>query len=101
MTYAEFLTNIENYYGEYRNFLIKKILAEYLQKEIGENELDRLFILITDKYSNTYKTSPDKALIMKIVNEYNDDNFHIYSPKKDLKIGICYHRENQTKKITQ
>lgn len=67
----EFMKNLKNYYGDLPE-IVELVLAEYISKTYYEEELERLFKLITDEYTNTFKTFPDKAKIKEIVQKYND-----------------------------
>lgn len=90
----EFVKNLKNYYGEYSE-IVELTLAEYIVKEYYEEELEDLFKLITDKYTNVFKMPPDKAKIIEIVKEFND-SLSWWSNKLDKKLGKYY--KDQAKK---
>jgi hypothetical protein len=93
MQLKEFIKILKEYYGEY-NKIVELTLTEYLITKFDENELELLFRVITDVYSNIYKVPPDKAKIMEIISNYNDR--FIYEPEK--RIGKIYYEKYKNKK---
>jgi hypothetical protein len=71
MQLSEFLKNIKKYYGNYEP-IVEQVLSEYLAINFQDSEYELLFKLITNKFSNIYKSPPDKSKIIEIAKEYND-----------------------------
>lgn len=67
MTYPEFMTAIENYYGKYKNEMVEDMILKFIKSAFGEDELSNLFTNITLDYSNQYKTPPDISKFYDIV----------------------------------
>jgi len=82
MLLNEFMINLKEYYGDYSR-IVELTLTDYIMDKFDETELDDLFKLITERFTNVYKMPPDKAKIMEIVREWNVSK--IYEP--ELKIG--------------
>ena len=82
MTYHEFITALELYYGKYNKF-IKAELTKYLFRNFNEKDLEQLKNLIFMNYSSKWKTPPDIAIIQEIV-EIENSKFGL----KELHIGI-------------
>jgi hypothetical protein len=64
MTYPEFMTALQDYYGAYENEFKAKTIAEWVKKNYKEKELDWLIERITENHSGSYGR-PDIATIKK------------------------------------
>ena len=69
MTYPEFIIAIEEYYGQYKNDFVRKMIKEFIIKNFSENQLPDIFKTIISKYSNKFKTPPDIAEIRMATNQ--------------------------------
>lgn len=94
MQLSKFLKLLKEYYGEY-NKTVETVLADYFIENFHEDELNNIFKLITDNYTNVYKIPPDKAKIMEIIKDYNSR--YTYEPEK--KLGLFYYEKYILKKI--
>lgn len=88
MELKKFITNLKSYYGDYER-IVELTLMDYIDKNFHKSELDKLFRVITDEYTNVYKTPPDKARIIEIVENYNEVHHFVINGL----LGIKY-REN-------
>ena len=69
MTYPEFIIAIEEYYGQYKNDFVRKMIKEYIVNNFAEKNLMGVFKTIKSKYSNKFKTPPDEAEIRMATNQ--------------------------------
>ena len=69
MTYPEFIIAIEEYYGQYKNDFVRKMIKEFIVNNFVENQLPDIFKSIVSKYSNKFKTPPDIAEIRMATNQ--------------------------------
>lgn len=67
MTYPEFMTAIENYYGKYKNEMVEDMILKFIKNAFGEDELRNLFTNITINYSSQFKTPPDISKFYDLV----------------------------------
>ena len=69
MTYTEFMEELQKYYGLYpQDSYIPKYLLGYLQRDIDENKLDRLFRFVTYHHPHRFG-APGIAEIEKSISE--------------------------------
>ncbi len=61
MKHSEFMTAIEEIYGEYKSPLLKKMTAIYLKEHFRESELENVFKSVMIKVNPKYKTPPSPA----------------------------------------
>lgn len=94
MKFPEFTKALKEYYGDYER-IVEKVLAEYLIYRFEEKELEKLFKLITDNYSNIYKMPPDKAKIIEIIEKHNDSSVCYWNPSHKIE----YKKINKDKKL--
>lgn len=64
MTYSEFMTALQNYYGTYENEFKAITIARWIKKNYKENDLQWLFERLTENYSGSYG-KPDITTIKK------------------------------------
>lgn len=86
MQLNKFMQSIKEYYGDY-NRITEVMLTDYIMDTFDEDELDLLFKIITDNFSNCYKTPPDKAKIKELIEVYNTPIVGVPSGKQNF-IGI-------------
>ena len=63
MRYNNFISAIENYYGNYSTPEKKLIMTEFIMDNVSEDELETLFKKIILNISSQYKTPPDVAML--------------------------------------
>ena len=71
MKYPEFVTALEEYYGQYNSDIQKKMTAIYVKERWDESLLDGIFKQLTLKKSAKYKTPPDPAELEELFPRLN------------------------------
>jgi len=61
MTYAEFITTIEEVYTPYNSPMMKKFTATYIKENFQESELEKIFSTLIIKVNPKFKTPPTPA----------------------------------------
>jgi len=90
MTKIEFIKNIELYYTEYQNNFVRGLILKYISKYTNI-ELNKLFDLVINSFSNSYKIAPDIAQFQKAWNNREQEEMYPYAgnllpkPREDLK----------------
>ena len=80
MTYSDFASIIQNYYGPYsKGSKVGDYVMSYLQRDIDESKLDKLFRYIT--YSHPYKFGPPgiseiETAIYEALKKHKGDDVH-------------------------
>jgi len=67
MTYVEFMTAIEEFYGPYDTEFKREYVFKYLMDKCKKENLDYLFSKLTETFPSKYKTAPTNAEIKTIL----------------------------------